>query len=102
MASKIVFDYDRMNATVGEIQAIAEEFKSAATQLESDFQAATSGWEGDSKEKMNALISGAVMSYARDDISTLLNGLAELLKANADQMANADQQIAASIPQSLS
>lgn len=97
----IVFKYPEMRQAVTDIQGIAARYKAAATTLESDFTAAISEWEGESKDAMQKFISGPVMEYTRDTVPQLLEALAELLSANADQMENADHQIAESIPTSL-
>ena len=97
----IVFRYPEMRQAVTDIQAIAERYKTAAMTLEGDFTAAISGWEGESRDAMQKFISGPVMEYTRDTVPQLLEALAELLAANADQMESADRQIAESIPTSL-
>ncbi len=97
----IVFKYVEMRQAVSSIKEIAEQYKTAASNLESGFLGAISGWEGASKDAMANFMSGPVMEYTRDSIPQLLNGLAELLEANAAQMENADQQIADNIPKSL-
>ncbi len=97
----IVFRYEEMRQAASDIEGIAELYKSAATTFESDFIASISEWEGESKTAMQTFISGPVMDYARDTVPQLLQALAELLNANADQMESADSQIADSIPKSL-
>lgn len=97
----IVFRYPEMRQAVTDIQGIAARYKTAATTLESDFTTAISEWEGESKDAMQKFISGPVMGYIRDTVPQLLDALAELLAANADQMESADHQIAESIPKSL-
>ncbi len=97
----IVFKYEEMRSAVEEIKTIAGQYKAAANTLESDFIAAIGGWEGASKEKMQQFISGPVMQYTRDTVPKLLESLAELLTANADQMEKADSQIAENIPTTL-
>ena len=97
----IVFRYPEMRQAANEITALAAKYKSAATTFESDFIAAISDWEGESKDKMQKFISGPVMEYTRDTIPQLLEALAQSLEANATQMENADHQIAENIPTSL-
>ena len=94
----IVFRYVEMRQAASDIKAIAARYKTAATTLESDFIGAISGWEGESKDAMQKFISGSVMEYTRDTIPQLLEALADLLNANADQMEDADRQIAENIP----
>ena len=97
----IVFKYPEMRQAAEYIKGIAARYKSTATTFESDFIAAIKDWEGESKDKMQQFISGPVMEYTRDTIPQLLEALAELLAANADQMESADHQIAENIPSSL-
>ena len=63
---------------------------------------AIAGWEGASRDKMSAFITGPVNEYMGTTVPGIVTALAELLKANADQMEQADQQIADNIPASLS
>ncbi len=97
----IVFKYPEMRQAADDIKGIATRYKSTASSFETDFLAAIKDWEGESKDKMQLFITGPVMEYIRDTIPQLLDALAELLSANADQMENADHQIAENIPTSL-
>lgn len=94
----IVFRYPEMREAAAAIQDIANRYKSAAATFESDFLAAISGWEGESKEKMQQFITGSVKEYTYETVPKLLEALSSLLSANADQMENADRQIAENIP----
>ena len=94
----IVFRYPEMRDAASAIQDIATRYKNAALTFETDFTAAISGWEGESKDKMQNFISGTVKEYTYDTVPKLLEALAALLNANADQMENADRQIAENIP----
>lgn len=94
----IVFRYPEMRTAAGEIKTLAGKYKTAAASFESDFLSAISGWEGESKDALKRFISGSVMEYTRDTVPQLLEALADLLSANADQMENADRQIAENIP----
>lgn len=97
----IVFRYPEMRAAASNIRGQGQSFKSAAQKFESDFTSAISNWEGDSREKLQSFINGAVMEYIGTTIPNLMESLASLLEANADQMEKADAEIAANIPQSL-
>jgi len=97
----IVFKYAEMEAAAKQIDELAGKYKSAADKFEGDFIGATAQWEGTSKDKMIGFISGPTKAYIGDTVPTLLNSLAELLRANAKQMQDADQQIADNIPTSL-
>ena len=97
----IVFKYPEMREAVESIRDIASRYRNIASNLEGEFISAISAWEGESKDRMQQFISGPVMEYTRDTIPQLLEALAELLAANADQMESADRQIAENIPTSL-
>lgn len=97
----IVFKYTEMAQAATDIDDLATQYKTAADTFESDFIAAVTSWEGASKDKMSAFISDPVKEYMGTTVPKLLNSLAELLRANADQMQSADQQIADNIPTSL-
>ena len=97
----ITFKYEEMRQSAEKIQDIKARYKAAAAKFEEDFMNATTSWEGASKDKMSAFISGPVKEYMATTVPKLLNSLAELLRANAEQMQNADQQIADNIPTSL-
>ena len=94
----IVFRYPEMREAASAIQELAGRYKSAADVFEADFTAAIAGWEGESKDKMVKFISGTVKEYTYATVPQLLEALASLLNANADQMENADRQIAENIP----
>lgn len=98
----IVFKYDEMRTAVTKIADIATRYKAAADKFQSDFADATNGWEGASKDKLTAFITGPVNEYMGTTVPGMINSLSELLKANADQMEAADQSLADSIPSSLS
>ena len=97
----IVFRYPEMQTAANEIKQLATQYRTAASTFESDFISAISGWEGDSKDKMSAFISGPVKEYMEQTVPKLLDSLADLLDANAKQMKSADEQIAQNIPTSL-
>lgn len=97
----IVFKYTEMEQAASQIDNLATQYKNAADKLEEDFLGAIGSWEGASKEKMQTFISGPVKEYTGVTVPKILNALAELLRANATQMQNADQQIADNIPTSL-
>ena len=97
----IVFKYVDMRKAVEDIKTVAGKYKTAAVPFEMDFLASITEWEGESKEAMQKFISGPVMEYMRDTVPQLLESLADLLAANADQMESADHQIAENIPTTL-
>lgn len=98
----IVFKYDQMKNAANQIQDIANRYKAASDKFQTDFTEATSPWEGASKDKMMQFVTGAVNEYMGTTVPGIVNALADLLNANAENMQDADQQIADSIPSSLS
>ncbi len=97
----IIFKYTEMESAAAQISELAGKYASAANTFETDFVGAISQWEGASQEKMKAFIVGPVKEYMGVTVPKLLDSLAELLRANATQMQNADQQIADNIPTTL-
>lgn len=97
----IVFKYTEMESAAGQIDELAGKYTAAANSFEEGFIGATAQWEGATKDKMSAFISGPVKEYMGVTVPKLLNSLAELLRANATQMQSADDQIAANIPTTL-
>ena len=59
----IVFKYDEMRTAVAQIADISARYKAAADKFQADFADAIVGWEGASKDKMNAFITGPVNEY---------------------------------------
>lgn len=98
----IVFKYDEMRNAVTQIADIASRYKAASDKFQSDFADAVAGWEGASKDKLSAFVTGPVNEYMGTTVPGIITSLSELLKANAEQMEAADQQIADNIPSSLS
>ncbi len=98
----IVFKYDEMRTAATQIADISARYKAASDKFQADFADAVSAWEGASKDKMMMFINGPVNEYMGTTVPGIVNALAELLKANADQMEQSDQQIADNIPTSLS
>ena len=95
----IVFRYKEMRKAADDMDNIAGRYQTAAKSFESDFLASIAAWEGASKEKMQKFITGTVREYIHETIPQLIKALAELLRANADQMESADHQIAENIPE---
>lgn len=98
----IVFRYPEMRSCATQIKNdIVNGYTGAANTFQNSFAAATSAWEGESKDKMTTFITGPVNEYMTKTIPELLNALAELLEFNATSMENADAEIASNIPTSL-
>lgn len=101
MAKKIIFKYDDMNSTADNISEYAKEYTTAATTLIKELDDAMSDWEGNSKDKFSRLINGDVNTYVATTIPAVIQGLSDMLKSNAEQMKNADDNIAGQIQQNL-
>jgi len=98
----IVFRYPEMRNCASTIRNdIISGYTSAANTFQNNFASATSAWEGDSKDKMQAFITGPVNDYMVKTIPEMLEALAALLEFNADSMEKADAEIASNIPTSL-
>ena len=97
----IVYRFDEMRAAAAKIEDIAARYKTVAATFQKDFADATAGWEGASKDKITAFISGPVNDYMASTVPSIITALAALLNADAEQMEKADQAIADNIPESL-
>ena len=97
----IVYRFDEMRSAAGKIEEIAARYKTAAATFQQEFRDATAGWEGASKDKLTAFITGPVNEYMDSTVPSIVNALAALLKADAEQMEKADQSIADNIPDKL-
>ena len=97
----IVYRFTEMRAAAARIEDIASRYKSAAAAFQRDFSEAVSSWEGASKDKMTAFITGPVNDYMDSTVPSIVSALAALLYADAEQMEKADQAIADNIPESL-
>jgi uncharacterized protein YukE len=94
----IVFRYPEMRSAADAIDGLAAKYVNAATTFESEFNAALSGGEGESVEKLKGFAGGSVKEYVGTTVPDLLKALASMLRANADQMEQADRSIAENIP----
>lgn len=98
----IIFNYVEMENAASAIDTLATKYATAATTLDSDFQTAIKDWEGVTKDAMSKFVSGPVTSYTGTTVPNIIKALATLLRSNAKQMGDADQQIADNIPTTLS
>lgn len=101
MAEKIVFKYNDMASTAVKIRDIKQQYIDAANTYVSSTITAVEGWEGASKEKFVMLINDSVKTYIGVTIPEIVETLAKMLEENARQMQDADEQIAAAIPDKL-
>ena len=97
----IVFRYVEMRQAAGDIRDLADDYEKASTSFQVAFSNSIADWEGDTKEAVSKFIAGSVAEYTGTTVPGLLNALASLLDANADQMEKADKQIAENIPTNL-
>jgi WXG100 family type VII secretion target len=98
MASEIIYRFDKMTDAAGKIDELAESYRNLGQQFIDKVNTETGGWEGDSKTKFSALVNGEVNQYLVKEVPAMLNGLAKLLRADAQQMEKADAQVAEGIP----
>lgn len=101
MADRIVFSYPEMGDVVLKLKNYAEQYMQAADDFRTAMQAATSSWEGASKDKFTTLVEGSVYQYMHQSVPEMVRGLATLLEGNATTMTEADTQIAQNIPDSI-
>lgn len=100
-ANRIRYDSERMRAAAHEIRGMIDQYAAAASRFVNDFNSATAAWEGASKQKTQAFVEGPMNQYLTSTVGQLLDAMAQLLEANADQMEQADEEIANNIPDSL-
>lgn len=101
MADHIVFRYPDMETTADKIDGYAKEYLEAANTFKAAMQAATESWEGVSKQKFTGLVEQSVYNYMSKSVPEMVNGLATLLRKNAETMSSADDEIAKKIPDSI-
>ena len=97
----IIFNYPQMQASPKEIRQYAEEYRVAANALKEKIEANTAAWTGASKNRFMAFVEGPVYQYTSGSIPATVEALAQLLEQNAEQMKNADQELANSLPTEL-
>lgn len=101
MATKIVFDYTKMSAAVATIKNLSTQYAAAASEFKTSMTAATSSWEGASKEAFMAFINGPVNTHIGTNVPKMVTGIATLLENNATAMKEADDKVGANMPTSL-
>lgn len=101
MADQIVFRLNEIETIANKIDGYANEYRQAAEVFLAAVDLATASWEGATKDKFAALISGSVYNHIYNSIPQLITGLATLLRANAQTMDEVDQKLADCIPDTL-
>lgn len=101
MASEITYKFQEMKDAAANINSIASEYKALGEKFSERVVAETKTWEGASKEKFMSLINGDIKQYLEVEVPKILNGFAQLLVTDAEQMENADEQVAQGIPNSI-
>ena len=101
MTDNIIFRFPEMNSASQLIKGYAEEYKTASTTFVNQMTEAIQPWEGASQEKFKTFIIEHVQKYLGETIPKVVEGLAQMLEANAKQMQDADVEIAKSLPASL-
>lgn len=98
MATKIIFNYPKMDETVTKLNGYKGEYEQAAELFLSAMKKATENWEGASKDKFITFVEGDVTTYIKTTVPGIVEGLANMLKSNSTQMQSADHQIANQLP----
>lgn len=101
MADRIVYRYPDMESVAGKIDGYSTRYAEAGSRLISSIDAATADWEGASKDKFMALVNGSVNNYVTKSVPEWVAALAKVLRQDITSMQEADDQIAASIPDSI-
>lgn len=101
MADKIVFNYTDMANAVTTINNIAQQYAAASASFQSAMANATANWEGHSKDKFMAFVTGPVKTHMETNIPDMVKGIATLLDNNAKAMQDADTQVGNNMPTSL-
>ena len=98
MANQVTFDYTQMSAVENSIRNThAQAYTSAAQSFKSAMESAIALWKGESKEKFTALLTGTVYPHLENSVPAMVTAMADLLKDNADSMAQVDASIAQQI-----
>ena len=93
----IVFKYDEMQTAVANIRETGAAYKKAAETFDTDFTAAITSWEGESKNKMQSFYCNNLKICIEEQIPQLVEALAGMLEENAKYMQDADKRIADNI-----
>lgn len=97
----IQYQCDDMRKGAEAIRKIANQYRTASKEFETEFLTAIAAWQGQSHERMQDFITGPVNDYLNRTIPDLIEAFAQLLEWNANTMESADEQIASSIPTAL-
>lgn len=97
----IVFEYQLMQNCVDTIRDIAKDYKTASDDFQKVYEAAVKEWTGASKDKTHKFVTVASKEFMEEQIPSLLNGLADLLAANIENMGKTDTDMADQIPENL-
>ena len=100
MSQKMIFRYGKMEEAANAIDGYAKDYADAATALNNAVTNAIADWEGASKEKFVTFMN-SVNTYTGTTIPEVVKGMAEVLRANATSMQEADSEIAKAIPDSI-
>ena len=101
MADRIVFDYEKMEASAKKLEECAGRYEAAAQTFLTAMQNATASWQGASKNKFDNLVSNSVYNYMYKSVPDMVKGLASLLRNNGTTMQGVDEEIANKIPDSI-
>lgn len=97
----IIFKYPEMDQAAKQIDNIANNYRQAATNFLMQMDNATMGWTGASREAFMNYVNTTVKDYIENTIPQVVDGLAAMLRANAEQMQSVDEEIAQQIRNSM-
>ena len=90
----------KVTETVGKIKEIKGKYKNAGDTFETDFMAAISEMEGETKDALVDLFNKSYKDFVTSEekgIPGMIKGLGDLLEGNRSNFEKVDSQIASSI-----
>lgn len=88
---------ESMDASVANLLNYSTQYEEAATTLVAAFKAAIEAMEGDAKDALVEFFETNIEGLVTKDIPSAVKGLSDLLKANAQNFDDVDDQLAKSI-----
>ncbi len=93
----IVYRYPEMELAAVDVDNYAEEYKKAAETLETEILSVISNWEGESKDKFVAFLTGTVKEYIHENIPQVVRIISAEIRQSAEYMSKTDSQLADNI-----
>ncbi|MBQ6850864.1 MAG: hypothetical protein IJN77_07495 [Oscillospiraceae bacterium] len=101
MADNMKIYYPAVDGAITQIEQIAQRYATVAENFKNEFDTATKGWTGESKNAMKNYIDVAVYNYIAEDMKKTVLALVTLLENNQQQINSADSKIAESLPKQI-